>query len=794
LDESKADEDMPARKKLDIKNDENEDKVVMIDYTEKKKSFLLPVLLLSSTGSHSEAKSPEKVVVRSFKDGKHIEVHPKDVKEFSKESAVNSTLIKGENPSLKSAHEYAVKYIETKQLPSNWNDDGDEILKNESSDHSSSTEAESDGDENDRNEFLEKLNKFLGEKGTPLLRSPVLGHRDLDLYKLFKIVSKMKGMDKVDSWHTVYKKMSIPVMTTTACYHIKNAYKRYLYDYEIHTRQEDDNPISKKAKKSEKSSSANTSNDTAAKSSSSNTSNNTTAKSSDSNTSNNTTAKSSGSNTSSNTAANSKQDEETLIGSDSEKDLKELPLCNDNKLLTQHKPASKRGRGRRRARSNKALKSPSSPGLSPLSPCSPKSISSVSASDSTGCPSPADNYCDVRELRGKIDLVLRKSNEKGSTNKGDDLRDSKSDLSDKIRGNDDKDTSNCKTRKLTKDKTCKEVEIVVKLEKNIANVEINVENKTEAGDNLTKDDESTCKEGTLLKEDEKQNCKNSEKESNLKEDSVNDKEDLKKIQDGGSPMDKDGGDDPDDGGDKTVHHMDTPMDDEGQEGTDVEDAVDVVNSPSGTSETVDSDDRGERKADTKPKKKGEGKNGAKSNDGSDDVDDLEYKLNDRIDVRYGRGRNATIYHAKITCVDPYAEEGLYYLVHYQGWNARHDEWIGNERIIGRGAKQTRKRTIREPTKSIKPTPKPAAKPIPKPVAKKNGKNGAGHIGRPPGSKGRKRTPSPTMNMVASGRNGNGRASKTRKDNASEKTEPSSEVKYTARITRRNSLTLPTQMS
>lgn len=33
--------------------------------------------------------------------------------------------------------------------------------------------------------------------GTPLQRSPVLGHRDLDLYKLFKIVSKMNGMDKV---------------------------------------------------------------------------------------------------------------------------------------------------------------------------------------------------------------------------------------------------------------------------------------------------------------------------------------------------------------------------------------------------------------------------------------------------------------------------------------------------------------------------------------------------------------------------------------------------------------------
>ena len=65
-----------------------------------------------------------------------------------------------------SAVEHAVKYLETKQLPSNWDDDGpEEILKNEGSDHSSSSEAESDGDENERSEFLEKLTKFLGEKG-----------------------------------------------------------------------------------------------------------------------------------------------------------------------------------------------------------------------------------------------------------------------------------------------------------------------------------------------------------------------------------------------------------------------------------------------------------------------------------------------------------------------------------------------------------------------------------------------------------------------------------------------------
>lgn len=59
-----------------------------------------------------------------------------------------------------------MKYLETKQLPSDWEDEKpNEIEKNESSDDSSASEAESDGDENERSEFLEKLTKFLGEKG-----------------------------------------------------------------------------------------------------------------------------------------------------------------------------------------------------------------------------------------------------------------------------------------------------------------------------------------------------------------------------------------------------------------------------------------------------------------------------------------------------------------------------------------------------------------------------------------------------------------------------------------------------
>jgi hypothetical protein len=382
----------------------------------------------------------------------------------------------------------------------------------------------------------------------------------------------------------------------------------------MHTRQDDESPVSEKGKK--------------------------------------TTNKSSNVNTSNNAATNINQNEESPIGSDSEKDLKELPLVSDNKIPAQQKAASKRARGKRKGRSDrgKNLKSPNSPALSP---CSPRSISSVSASESTGCPSPAGNYCDVRELEGKIDLVLGKGNEKVLA-KEDDLDDGKN-LPEKICENDGKNSPNCNTRNLKKDKTCKVAEIVVKLEKNVANVETNLENKTEAGEDSTKDDESSCKGDASLKEDKKQDFKDSEKESSLAKGSLNDNEEAKKFQDDGSPVDEGGGDDPDNGDEDKNVHMDTSGDNQDQESTDVEDAVDVVNSPSGTSETVDSDERSERK--TKSKKKGEGKNGSrnndvknndvKNNDVSDDVDGLEYKLNDRIDVRYGRGRNATIYHAKV---------------------------------------------------------------------------------------------------------------------------------------------------
>lgn len=105
--------------------------------------------------------------------------------------------------------------------------------------------------------------------------------------------------------------------------------------------------------------------------------------------------------------------------------------------------------------------------------------------------------------------------------------------------------------------------------------------------------------------------------------------------------------------------------------------------------------------------------------------------------------------------------------------SRHDEWIGNERIIGRAVKQTRTRIIKEPSKNMKSQPKPTPKTTPKCMGKKNGKNGCGHIGRTSCNKSRKRTPSPPMNMAI--RNSNNRSSKSRvKENTILKTELSAE--------------------
>ena len=78
--------------------------------------------------------------------------------------------------------------------------------------------------------FVAQLYKFMDERGTPINKAPLVGSRDLNLYRLFRVVHKLGGYNRVTNqmkWRLVYSKMGLP-NNATAANQIKTAYKRYM--------------------------------------------------------------------------------------------------------------------------------------------------------------------------------------------------------------------------------------------------------------------------------------------------------------------------------------------------------------------------------------------------------------------------------------------------------------------------------------------------------------------------------------------------------------------------------------
>lgn len=79
--------------------------------------------------------------------------------------------------------------------------------------------------------FVAQLYKFMDDRGTPINKGPVIGTRDLNLHRLFGIVHKLGGYNRVTNqmkWRLVYSRMGLP-NTATAANQIKTAYKKYVY-------------------------------------------------------------------------------------------------------------------------------------------------------------------------------------------------------------------------------------------------------------------------------------------------------------------------------------------------------------------------------------------------------------------------------------------------------------------------------------------------------------------------------------------------------------------------------------
>lgn len=86
----------------------------------------------------------------------------------------------------------------------------------------------------EKDHFVAQLYKFMDDSGTPLNKSPMINNKDVDLYRLFKIVYKNGGYNRVTSqnkWRHVTTRLKFSNNQHT-CNQVKLVYKKCLFSYE----------------------------------------------------------------------------------------------------------------------------------------------------------------------------------------------------------------------------------------------------------------------------------------------------------------------------------------------------------------------------------------------------------------------------------------------------------------------------------------------------------------------------------------------------------------------------------
>ncbi|NXN94163.1 ARI4A protein, partial [Rhinopomastus cyanomelas] len=244
--ESSEEEDEDKRRL----NDELLGKVVSVT-SNSEKSDWYPALVVSPSCNDDVTVKKDQCLVRSFTDSKFYSVARKDIKELDVQN-----LPKPESSPKKGLQE-ASAFLSTKAVPRNWKMDISEILESSSSDEEDGGAAETDEEEEkkdekteevapeeeldpeERDNFLQQLYKFMEDRGTPINKPPVLGYKDLNLFKLFRLVYQQGGCDNIESgavWKQIYMDLGIPILNSAASYNVKTAYRKYLYGFEEYCR------------------------------------------------------------------------------------------------------------------------------------------------------------------------------------------------------------------------------------------------------------------------------------------------------------------------------------------------------------------------------------------------------------------------------------------------------------------------------------------------------------------------------------------------------------------------------
>ncbi|XP_036164511.1 AT-rich interactive domain-containing protein 4A isoform X3 [Myotis myotis] len=258
--ETSEDEDEDKRRL----NDELLGKVVSVISTSEKTEWY-PALVISPSCNDDITVRKDQCLVRSFIDSKFYSIARKDIKEVDILNLPESEL------SAKPGLQKASIFLKTRIVPDNWKMDISEILESSSSDdedgppeenqEEKEKEAKKEEEEvemlkvhpslefvpfpeeeldpEERDNFLQQLYKFMEDRGTPINKPPVLGYKDLNLFKLFRLVYHQGGCDNIDSgavWKQIYMDLGIPILNSAASYNVKTAYRKYLYGFEEYCR------------------------------------------------------------------------------------------------------------------------------------------------------------------------------------------------------------------------------------------------------------------------------------------------------------------------------------------------------------------------------------------------------------------------------------------------------------------------------------------------------------------------------------------------------------------------------
>ncbi|XP_048830478.1 AT-rich interactive domain-containing protein 4A isoform X2 [Brienomyrus brachyistius] len=239
---SSSEEEDEDRRRL---NDDLLGKVACVQAGAERTAWYLGLVISPSCNDDLTVRK-DQCLVRSFADSKFYTVARKEIRVLTTDNISKLEF------SSKKGFDEAVLFLKTKTIPASWKMDMSEILESSSSDDEDGEEKDSEEDEKveevepeeepdpeERDHFLQQLYKFMEDRGTPINKPPVLGYKDLNLFKLFRLVYHQGGCDSIESgavWKQIYMDLGIPVLNSAASYNVKTAYRKYLYGFEEYCR------------------------------------------------------------------------------------------------------------------------------------------------------------------------------------------------------------------------------------------------------------------------------------------------------------------------------------------------------------------------------------------------------------------------------------------------------------------------------------------------------------------------------------------------------------------------------